>query len=291
MASFDFIDASSRGYAFIWKERGYLARVAIPVLFVKIVCLLCVFVLGFQEQFARQGFVLLPSHILEAVFVVGLIRYALYREAIFIWGKMVPVPSTDQKYEPYKGEMSRKQCVQGGIVMYVLLMVIFLGVTSIAYESTKGSMNMDVPPISVESSESSDAAALPASAEGNGLSSLVNAAVLFAIIATFVWAFRFFWLYIPIAMGVSLRGFLKRVSGMQISIFMIATALVCFLPLIVFFMISMQMFSGVFADGSAGNILVRAILESVAGLTILSVQVVAMTYGFVEILSSRKGDQ
>ena len=286
MASFDFIDASSRGYAFIWEERGYLARVAIPVLFVKITCLLCVFVLGLQEQFARQGFVLLPSHILEAIFVVGLIRYALYREAIFIWGKMVPVPPTDQKYEPYKGVMSRKQCVQGGIVMYVLLMVIFLGVTSIAYESTKGSVNMDVPQISVEPSE---VAALPTPAvEGNGLSSLVNAAVLFAIIATFVWAFRLFWLYIPIVMGISLRGFLKRISGMQSSIFMIATALVCFLPLIVFFMISMQMFSGVFVDGSAGNILVRAILESVAGLTILSVQVVAMTYGFVEILSGDK---
>ena len=285
MASFDFIDASSRGYAFIWEERGYLARVAIPVLFVKIVCLLCVFVLGLQDQFARQGFVLLPSHILEAVFVVGLIRYALYREAIFIWGKMVPVPPTDQKYEPYKGVMSRKQCVQGGIVMYVLLMVIFLGMTSIAYESTKGSVNMDVPQISVGPSE---VAALPAPVEGNGLSSLTNAAVLFAIIATFVWVFRFFWLYIPIAMGISLRGFLKRISGMQSSIFMIATALVCFLPLIVFFMISMQIFSGIFADGSAGNILVRAILESVAGLTILSVQVVAMTYGFVEILSGDK---
>ena len=285
MASFDFIDASARGYAFIWEERGYLARVAIPVLFVKIVCLLCVFVLGLQDQFARQGFVLLPSHILEAVFVVGLIRYALYREAIFIWGKMVPVPPTDQKYEPYKGVMSRKQCVQGGIVMYVLLMVIFLGMTSIAYESTKGSVNMDVPQISVGPSE---VAALPAPVEGNGLSSLTNAAVLFAIIATFVWVFRFFWLYIPIAMGISLRGFLKRISGMQSSIFMIATALVCFLPLIVFFMISMQIFSGIFADGSAGNILVRAILESVAGLTILSVQVVAMTYGFVEILSGDK---
>ena len=273
------------GRAWLFGACGYLARVAIPVLFVKIVCLLCVFVLGLQDQFARQGFVLLPSHILEAVFVVGLIRYALYREAIFIWGKMVPVPPTDQKYEPYKGVMSRKQCVQGGIVMYVLLMVIFLGMTSIAYESTKGSVNMDVPQISVEPSE---VAALPAPVEGNGLSSLTNAAVLFAIIATFVWVFRFFWLYIPIAMGISLRGFLKRISGMQSSIFMIATALVCFLPLIVFFMISMQIFSGIFADGSAGNILVRAILESVAGLTILSVQVVAMTYGFVEILSGDK---
>ncbi|PCI55489.1 MAG: hypothetical protein COB36_07660 [Alphaproteobacteria bacterium] len=288
MASFDFIDASSRSYAFIWKERGYLARVAIPVLFVKIACLLCVFVLGLQEQYARQGFILMPSYILEAVFVVGLIRYALYREAIFIWGKVVPVPPTDKKYEPYNGVMSRKQCVQGGIVMYVLLTVIFLGFTAIAYKSTNGGMNVDMLEISAESSETVAAAA---PVEGNGLTSLINAAVLFVVIAVFVWVFRLFWLYIPIAMGCSLRGFLNRISGIQSSIFMIATSLICFLPLVVFFMIGMQVFSGIFVEGSAGNILVRSILEGVAGLAIISVQVVAMTYGFVEILSDDKNSK
>ncbi|PCJ99118.1 MAG: hypothetical protein COA45_06665 [Zetaproteobacteria bacterium] len=284
MASFDFIDASARGYSFVWQERGYLARVAVPVLFVKIACLLAVFVLGLQEQYARQGLVLLPAYIVEAVFVVGLIRYALYREAIFIWGKMVLVPPSDKEYEPYQGRLSRKQCVQGGIVMYILLMVVVLGITAVVQDNAN-LMAANVPSETMSSSVSA------MQEEGRGLSSFINAAVIFAMLAAFTWLFRLLWLYIPIVMGCSPRVFLHRISGMQSSVFMIATSLLCLLPLMVFFMMGAQMFAGAFAEGSAGDILFQVILQSVMALIITCVQVVAMTYGFVEILSNKNSGE
>lgn len=270
MASFDFVDASAKGYSFVWQERGYLARVAIPVLFVKVVCLLGVFVLGLHEQYVRQGLVLMPGHIIEAVFVVGLIRYALYGEAMFIWGKRVPVPPSDIKHVPYQGWMSRKQCVQGGIVMYILLKVVSIGFSAAVLDNLTGQA-MPSPPV-----------------DGQSIPPLFGAIILFAVFAAFIWVFRIFWLYIPIVMGVSVRGFLKRISGIQSSVFMIATWFMCFLPLIVILALGIQMFSGLFAQGSAVHILVRSILEGAAEIGIISVQVVAMTYGFREIILGKK---
>lgn len=269
MASFDFIDVSARGYAFIWEERGYLARVAIPVLFVKIVCLLAVFVLDWQGQYARQGLVLMPGYILEAVFVIGLIRYALYREAIFIWGKVVPVPPTDQKYAPYQGQLSRKQCVQGGIVMYVLLKIIASGLLAAVQDNV---------PVPYE----------PPLTEAQEMPSVFDAMIILAFLSAVVWGFRLLFLYIPIVMGVLPGRFLQRISGMKSSAFMIATWLVCFLPLIVFFGIVLQLFSGVFVAGSAVDVLISSIFVGAVELIIISVQVIAMTYGFVAMLFGDK---
>lgn len=274
MASFDFIEASAKGYSFTWQERGYLARVALPVLFVKTVCLLGVFVLGLQEQYVRQGLVLMPGHIVEAVFVVGLIRYALYREAMFIWGKSVPVPPTDEKYAPYQGWLNRKQCVQGGIVMYVLLKVIIIGISAGILD------NLVVP-----------GGAMPMPADEPVLPPLLGAVVLFSLLIAFTWVFRLVWLYIPIVMGIPLREFLKRISGLQSSVYMIATWLICFLPLIVVLVVGIQIFSGLLTNGSAAYILVRSMLEGAAELVIISVQVVAMTYGFTAMLSGGGGNK
>lgn len=278
MASFDFIDAAVRGYDFVWQERKYLARAALPVIFVKVACLLAVFVLGLQENFARQGLVLMPGYVMEALFVVGLLRYALYREEIFIWGKPVPIPPSKEEYVSYKGPMSRKQCVQGGFVMYMLLTVVLLGFSAFLYDFAR--MNMQDMPV--------DSAPLPLPEAGDSSFSIINTAVLLIILVSSLWAFRIFWMYIPIIMGHSVQGFLKKISGIQSSVLMIATSLICFLPLVVVYMIVMQMFSGVFMDGSAGYILIRAVLEGSTGLVIISVQAVAMTYAFVEVLSGKK---
>lgn len=278
MASFDFIDAAARGYDFVWQERKYLARVAVPVIFVKVACLLGIFVLGLQDNFARQGLVLMPGYIMEALFVVGLIRYALYREAIFIWGKPVPVPESKEEYASYKGPMSRKQCVQGGFVMYMLLTVVLLGFSAFFYDIAR--LNMQDMPV--------ESAQLPLPAAGGSSFSIINTAILLIIISASIWAFRIFWIYIPIIMGHSVRDFLKLISGMQTSVLMIATALICFLPIVVVFMIIMQIFSGVFIEESAGHILIRAVIEGSIGLVIITVQAVAMTYAFVEVLSGKK---
>ncbi len=279
MASFDFIDAAARGYDFVWRERNYLARVAVPVIFVKVACLLGVFVLGLQDSYARQGLVLLPGYVMEALFVVGLIRYALYREGIFIWGKPVPVPDTKEKYPSYRGPMSRKQCIQGGFAMYMLLTVILLGFSAYLYDFSR---------ISMENMPEESSAPLPLDAANDPVISIASTAVLLIVLISSLWAFRLFWMYIPIIMGHSVQSLLKRLSGIQSSVYMLATSLICFLPLVVVFMVFMQVCLSVFMEGSAGYILIRALLEGAMGLVVVSVQAVAMTYAFVEVLSDKE---
>ena len=88
MASFDFVDVAAKAYEFMWKERSYIARVAVPVILVKLVCVITVYIFGYQEKFLLSGIIMIPGFVLEAILAIGLIRYVLYREPIFIAGSV-----------------------------------------------------------------------------------------------------------------------------------------------------------------------------------------------------------
>ena len=268
MASFDFIEASSKGYEFFWTNRSYLMRVAVPVIFVKIICLLSVFVLGADKMYLRQGLILLPGNFAEALFIIGLIRYALYQEPIFIWGKLIPPPEKAVPFPSFQGPLTKKQCVLGGIIMYMLLKVIQVGLMAWVLDS------VEIP----------DA---PSLEQGGDIPPLLNAFIVFCMLASFMWMFRLLWLYIPITMGYPFTMFLKRIAGLQSSIYMVATWLICFLPLIVFFIASLQLFAGGFPEGSVPQVLISTFIQAVAEIIMISVQVIAMTYGFVEILKTK----
>ncbi len=270
MASFDFIEASSRGYDFVWSNRGYLARVSFPVIFVKIACFLTVFVLGAQNMYLRQGLILMPGHVLEALLVVGVIRYILFAEPIHVWGNVVLPKKTKSLIAPYEGMMPKRQAIQAAIAMYLLLKVFETSVAGMIMDS--GTLQNVGPDPEVDL----------------GVHPFVKAMSLLAMFGFLAWSFRLLWLYIPLAMGFSMRGFLKKVAGLQSSIFMIATWFVCFAPPIVFLVAIIQFSVGLFPVGSASYVILKAVLESCAEIILLSVQVAAMTHGFVEVIFGKE---
>ena len=270
MASFDFIDAAAKGYEITWRDRAYLARVAVPVLFVKVACFLAIFVLGAQEHFLRQGLISMPGFVVEAIFVAGLIRYVLYREPIFIWGRAVPMPETDDKPYPYHGAMSRNRCIQAGIATYLLLKVILGGFSAVVLDNYSPLTPTDGAPTEGE-------------AEVSLLYSLIDSFVMFGAIVLFVWSFRLLWIYIPISMGVSFSDYLKKMTGMKSSLYMMATWFICFLPLIILFVSVIQLFTGLMLEGSFTFIFVKAILEGLAEIILICVPVIAMTHGVAQI--------
>ena len=273
MASFDFVEASAKGYAFIWHQRSYLSRVALPVFFVKVGCLLTVFVLGAEEQHLRQGLIAMPGFFAEALFVIGLIRYFLYNEPIFIWGKIIPPPKTDPPPTPYRGFMPRKSCIQGGIALYLLIRVIEAGI--LGWKLDHMALSANTP---------AETATL---IENQLASSLTATIILFATLFIFTWAFRLFWLFIPITMGHSLSNFLKKIAGLRISINMIATWFTCSLPLTIAFAFYLEVFSGIVPKESAISILSNAILQTIVEIAVISIQVIAMTYGLRQALSEK----
>ncbi len=270
MAKFDFIDSAAKGYEFVWKERSYLLRVVVPVIFIKTACLFAVIVLGVQDNYLRQGLVNMPGFVIEAIFVAGLIRYIIYKEPIFVWGKLIIPPDTRNVSNTYNGSMSRKQCLQAAIVLYLLLRIIEVFLISFSLENTQ----------SVPHDEISE--------EVIRLSPEMASAVMFISLFVFIWLFKFFWLFIPVALGYKMSSFLKRIRGIRDPISMIAIWLICSLPVMVVFSVILQIISSSFVEGSAESIILTSILKTITEMTVISLQVSAMTYGINQVLSGKE---
>lgn len=278
MASFDFIDAAAKGYEKFWTHKSYFLRVAIPLIFLKVGCLLAVFVLQLEESFLRQGLVLLPSYTLEALFVIGIVRFLMYREPIYIWGKPVPAPSqkdegSDRALTIFHGPLPPKQSIKAAIALYLLLRVI--GTAFAAFV-------MDLS-LTTETAEG---------AESSGLVHPVLAgAMLFGMLALFIWGLRLVWLYVPVAMGIPPMDFLKHVKGGQISISFLGAWLICYLPLIVTLGFLMQFFLSLLVEGTAAYVVSQAVMTAVIETIMISVQVIAMTYGVHELYAGKPKTQ
>ncbi len=274
MASFDFIEASVRSYEFIWRERRYLARVAFPVIFVKIACLLAVITFGAQDMFLRQGLIMLPAYVVEALFMVGLIRYALYGEDIFIWGRSFPSRNPPDPIIPNVTSRSRSDCIQAGVAIYILSVLALLCFFGFFMDYAH---NVDPRSVSIQDTESPP--------------TLAGGLIILTFLAASVWMFRLFWLYIPAAIGVSITGFLRHIGGMTSSVYMIGAWLMCLLPPMVILGVGLQIISSIFPEGSDGFVIMSSVFRAVFDVLVVSLQVAALTYGFTEILFGSDKDK
>ncbi len=267
MASFDFIEAAVKSYEFVWRERKYLARVAFPVIFVKIACLMAVVTFGLQDMYLRQGLIMLPGYVVEALFMVGLIRYALYGENIFIWGRSFLSEQPPKSMIPMVGSRGRVQSVQAGVALYLLAAVALLGFFGFVMDYVQ-----TIDPRTIENSNPDKPP------------TFITGVFILSMFAASIWLFRLFWLYIPAAMGVPLSGFLRRIRGFSSSVYMIGAWLMCLLPPMVVFAFGFQVLSAVFTQGTYGFIIASAVFQSIFEVIVVSLQVMAMTHGFTEIL-------
>jgi len=266
MASFDFIDAASKGYEFVWDRRGYLTRLLIPVIFIKVVCLLCVFVLHAQDKFLLQGLILLPASFLEAVFITGLVRFMVFAEPIYVWGRSIPLADKDQTCAKLPiNAPDRKRFMQVGIATYLLAKILATGFAGALLDHAATLQNMPPPDIAP-------------------LNPVFATLLFIGLGAGLIWLFRLGWFFIPASMGYPLRPFMKKIAGMRISFYLILTYLICLLPIMTVFAIILNILAGILSDGSAAFIIARALFEALTEMSMLSIQTVAITYGINEIL-------
>lgn len=80
MATFDFIETTSAAYRFVWEERKTLLRLAIIPFAVKFICYVGIFIFGYEEQYLRQGLILLPSYFVEGYFLGTVLHLAAVRK-------------------------------------------------------------------------------------------------------------------------------------------------------------------------------------------------------------------
>ncbi len=279
MASFDFIEATSKGYEFTWYERSYLMRAAIPVILVKLVCILVIRFLQVEDQNLLSGLILMPAHIIEALLMISLVRFVAFREPLFDFGRVTGMnsgldvfPEEDAK----KGEaeikemqdasaLAKERMFKAGVAMYLLIKIVQLGLAGLILDYS----NTLDPTVSVQAPEQNAASAI----------------IVMVITGAMLWAFRLMWLYIPVALGYSARGFLVRIKGMMSSLSIFATWFVCNFPVMILVYVIFMASNAVLVPDSSIQVLVHDIIRAFGETFVVLVQVVAMTYGFIEVLT------
>ena len=210
MASFDIIEAAGSGYREAWRHRLYLARLALAPLVIDVACGLGAMRLDDHGQaFLRQGIVGLP-----AMLALGwmLSHYA----RLLLLGQRWPFRPTGDAPADRAAMAARMRGIGGGALLYALIRFAMCGLTQLLFDLNGLNGLKVLTPASI--------AAAPPPTAAAALAGLVLAVASF-------WGIRLAWLFIPASVGLPLGPALRAMRGFGTSLYIAATALVCYLPL------------------------------------------------------------
>lgn len=276
MASFDFIEASAKGVEFCWQRASYILHVAIPVIFIKVFCLLTAFTMSLPNGSLTHGLIIFPSYVIEAVFIIGLIRYYVFNEPIYVWGKIIPPPNIDDHKEKplfFHAPKHRKIPVQAGIATYCLiqLTILFINGTLLYLIESAPTAKEPEPIVSA-------------------LEFILGFTIFIGTLYTSIWAIRLTFLHIPMTLDIPANIYLKTIRGIKTSIFMIFTMMICIAPIFIFIAASLNLLDILFGIDSAPYIVGNAIILSIGGILGTSLISIAITYGICNMMFVKKNN-
>ena len=110
------------------------------------------------------------------------------------------------------------------------------------------------------------------------------------VLATVLWCFRFFWLYVPMAMGVPVTVMLKKIQSYGSSFFMLGLWLLVLAPMALITIGFADMLHSIFPDGVNGErapvyIFLLASTQGVIETLMAIISSVGMAHGFKDILT------
>ena len=255
MKTFNFIEAAGRGYQFIWDQRRPLASLAVLPLGVKFGCVALIILLGLQDNYLRQGLLLLPGYFMEGWMVAMAIRLALFGEH---W-----LPGA----QGLRAGDDVRRLVLGSAVFYTLIKV-FVTIAAAFLIMVSGFERGEPPP------------AEPA--PGSFVALLTLAFVS-------VWIFRFLWMNVIIAMDVPLGPFTRKIMQVPLSLPMLALWMLCMVPGILILSgvsgLLAPMMSGMTPETpSISYVFLMSCAEALVELVIALVSGVAMAYAMRDFL-------
>ncbi|MDP7142864.1 MAG: hypothetical protein QF692_07735 [Alphaproteobacteria bacterium] len=223
MSSIDIIDAAGDGYRFVWRERTYLARLALFPILIKLICFNLVYSFGFEQNFIAQALVLLPSFFADGWMLAHVAR------TILVDHRWPFRPSGNMDKDMVKLQ-ERALGILRGTLVFVFTEFLITGVVGIV----KRYFEIDF-------------------AQAIKDENMAMIFVLMLAISTTIWTFRFLWLYIPAAVNFPIRTFILKLGSFSTSLYLIGLWLVCFLPLLFAFNILVSvLFPGLVENGTAG---------------------------------------
>ena len=214
--NFDLIDAAGYGYHRIWAERTYLMRLALIPLILKFACAVLAHSLGYSEDFLRRGLIMLPS-----VFAEGWVLAQFLRTILM--GERWPMPLPERGDEAaFARVILRARGIISSTLVYVLISVISTVLAWGAFE-----MNGMTQAVVDQQAGVAPVAEEVAPAGGNPI--LLIPAV--AAILLSIWSIRLLWVYIPYAVLMPARTYLKKLGGFMASVRLAGLFLICMVPI------------------------------------------------------------
>ena len=202
---FDIIETSGKAYIKAWEERRYLLRLALVPMLSKALCAAAVIIMGFEGKIFSQTLVMLPAYFFEGWLIVHIARLIFFDER---W----PLKLSGNTEQDILYLSERSRAVFSGIILYVL--------TYMAFYAALGFVTMSLP---FEEGQAPKEMPEP---------SLAIFLVAIIVILGIVWLFKFFFLYLPIAIDASITSYLKMLPGLQSSLFLIGMYLISCVPFV-----------------------------------------------------------
>ncbi len=251
---FDFVEMTVKGYTFTWKNRHFIAPLAgIPVL-VKLGCLSLIIALDLSDNFLRQGLVLLPSFFLEGWLLAYLVRVAVFNER----------GTGGRGGENLRDEIflrARARDVLAGTLVYVLIKLLLSLISGLAMNAEGGTVTIHAVP-------------------SPSPQMMVLALLMFGFM---LWAFRFLWLNVVVALGYGVWDFVRKAQGGLLSFSMLGTWLLCFVPFAMVLMLISGLLLEIFPPNGNEPAAVYKFLmtgvQSAIDTVIAIVTATAMAYG------------
>lgn len=262
MASVDIIEASGKSYFLLWEEKAYLWKLAMVPILIKLVCDITVYSLGWETDFLKQALIKLPGYMAEGWMLSHFVRLIFLKHR---W-PFQPTGNVDKDLHDLK---VRARGIMGGMVVYTLIKLAIMAF--LAFSVSVTGFDADGARMDVEQEPS------------GGL-------FLFSvfIFAFFVWIFRFFWLYVPVALNYPMKDYVRGIGGFSSSLNLIGAWLICFLP--VFFFLGL-FFSAIIGSFESGAPAAAGFVFSILGVLMDTLLSLLTTGGICFVLAEMLGGQ
>jgi hypothetical protein len=256
MAKFDFIESAGKAYQYAWTHRHDLARPTAFVLAAKFLCFVVVFILGLEENLLRQGLVLMPSYFVEGWIIAHIMLKALSAEK-------------DRAYQiPGIAPEHVQNAMMTSMLVYVLLKLLLSFVV--------GMPGLIDPQAVAEGQEA-------------GTPDIMVFLAALGFMVFVVWFFRFLWLYVPPALGFSMKHYVIKVGSLRGSYYIIGMWIMCFVPMAIALIVFSQIVSIPFdADGeelSQMHKYTLSFLQGVFDYMMVLVSSLGMAYGVASMFN------
>lgn len=262
MAPFNTIDCAQYAYQLVWRERRYLMKLALVPLVIKLAFFMLSLMYGESGNIIRMSLLLIPAYFAEGWMLCHFVR-------LMTNGQRWPYVLSGDDAKDLKAAKERGRPLLAGIIGFVLInlsiaMYFHVFSTLMPPEFVAGEVMdpEDVPP---------------------GMFLNMTLMMTFVLLA-----FRFVWLYVPLAARMNPLNYIRKTNGIGLSARMVGLWLLCFVPTMVTMQMILSIFISADMQGSIGADLALAVIRIVFD-TIKNILVTAgITVAILHIMNGKK---